>query len=782
MTRNLRNINRCYLLYGWLLLLLMTTASVMCAAESDRTFKVFDSSDGLADNGAQVIICTYTGRLVISSIGQINFYNGSSFEPINAQSDKIYELPKYTGHYHLYFDNAHHLWVKDKYQVTCIDLMTEYFISDIQGVLKELGFNQKAEDLFVDDDGNPLMLSKNQLYSCKHKRMFPVRSGKKLLDANEYKGQLLMLFYDDSSIEAFDSKTGKRVYCKATLQPEQIAKYNGTSVLYPDSLGYYEIRNGEKDAVLLHVNAKTGDCKVLMEVPYHLNNMVVHNGFLYVPCQYGYWTYHIATGEKNHYKILKRDDNKDIDTDINAIAFDLQGGMWAGTEKQGLLYSKPYESPFKKYGWDNPKAMAYGAQLYEESLKHQEPMPRRVNCVFHDSRGWTWYGTYIGLKLFKSGTDKEPILFDINDGLNNNVVHSIAEDNHHNLWVSTSNGISALMIEDDSVMRVVSYGKEDNVPIETFDNGRAMKLDNGTIIMQSLNYVVEFNPSQFHTINVADIKLYPKLIRLMVNGQTIQPGMELDGKVILDRAITRTKEINLNYDQNTISLLFTGLNYFRPSQNYYRIRIKGYQDDWKVYSSRDGSDRVDNRGRLRFPIIGIQPGKYDVEVQVSMYPDNWPVEPYVWKLSINEPWWRMTIVYVTLGILLLGLMIANFIFYNKNTRLMFKRNNIEGGIIKRIKDFSTMCDNMEDEMLDDNSLELTEDAADLAFVNAMVKVVPYVNNHQDQEITMIRLAEVAEMDVKDFYDVISTKLYTSPRMVAKKLRTLRNEEPVSSES
>ena len=165
-----------------------------------------------------------------------------------------------------------------------------------------------------------------------------------------------------------------------------------------------------------------------------------------------------------------------------------------------------------------------------------------------------------------------------------------------------------------------------------------------------------------------------------------------------------------------------------------------------------------------------------------MYPDNWPVEPYVWKLSINEPWWHTTIVYVTLGILLLGLMIANFIFYNKNTRLMFKRNNIEGGIIKRIKDFSTMCDNMEDEMLDDDSLELTEDAADLAFVNAMVKVVPYVNNHQDQEITMTRLAEVAEMDVKDFYDVISTKLYTSPRMVAKKLRTLRNEEPVSSES
>ena len=211
-------------------------------------------------------------------------------------------------------------------------------------------------------------------------------------------------------------------------------------------------------------------------------------------------------------------------------------------------------------------------------------------------------------------------------------------------------------------MRVVSFNDKDNIPTNSFVNGYAMKLEDGSIIMQALDYMVKFNPKDFHTTKKTDIKLYPKLIRLMVNGQTIQPGMEVDGKLILDRAITRAKEFSVNYDQNTISLLFSGLNYFRPAQTYYRIRVKGFHNDWEVYSLHDGTGRVDSQGMLLYPIIGIPPGKYEIEVQASMTPDNWQVEPYVWKLSVDEPWWRMTIVYVTLGGLLLGMLITNFVF------------------------------------------------------------------------------------------------------------------------
>lgn len=765
--------SRRHILRSWMLLLMIMACQALFADESDRLFKVYDASHGLADNGAQTIICTKTGRLVISSIGQINFYNGSTFDHIAPTADDIYELSKYTGHYHLYFDKFHHLWVKDKKQVTCVDLLTERFIPDVQGEFRKMGFNGNVEDLFVDTDGCLLLLTKNKLYNCKSRKSFPVRKDKNLQDVDEFKGKLLLMFYDDSSVDAFDLKSGKKIYSTAAMSPQKAENYNMSSVMEPVENGFYQIRNGETASTLLYIDAVSGQWQIKMEIPYHLNNIAIHDNLLYIASQFGYWTYNTYTEEKIHYKTLMRNDYQMIDTDINDISFDLQGGMWIGTEKRGLLYSKPYVSPFKIYDWKNPKAFEYGAMLYWESQKNQEELPRRVNCIYHDSRGWTWQGTYVGLKCYKSDDDKTPIVITTKEGLNNNVVHSVIEDNDHNIWIGTSNGISVLVMEGDQLKRIVSYDQEDNIPCGTFGNGLAMKLTDGTIIMQSLDYVIEFNPANFHTMGITDIKLYPKLIRLMVNGQNVVPGMEIDGKIILERAITRTKEINLNYNQNSISLVFTGLNYFRPVQTYYRVRIKGYMDKWRVYSLHNANGQIDSKGMLHLPIVGIQPGKYEIELQASMSPDDWSVDPYSWVISINEPWWRMTIVYVTLGILIFGLLVINFWFYNRNTRLRLSRNNIEGGVVRRIKTFSMMCDNMSGEVLSPHTSELSsdyEDSMNMDFSNAMLKVVPYVNIHHSNEITITELAKVAQMDITKFYDMMSANLYKTPRQVALKLR------------
>lgn len=760
------------LLCGWMLSVLMATTSVVCMAGNTRWFKPFDASDGLADNGAQVVICTKTGRMVISSIGHINFYNGSSFEHIDPHSENIYELPKYLGHYHLYFDKSHHLWVKDKYQVTCVNLLTEQFHKDIPRVLAEMGFNGKADDLFVDEDGCLLILEGYKLYNCTTKRSYPVKKGRNLIDVGSYEQTQTLLFYDDGSVESFDHATGKLRYTRNMLEPTQIPKYNSTSVLLYDNQGFYQIRNGEREAILLYIDAKTGESRTIMEMPYHLNNMETREGLLYIASEHGYWTYDPKTGEREHTASLRISSTQAIETDINDIAFDLQGGMWVGTEKRGLLYSKPYQSPFRTYPWSDAKAREYSDMLYQESLKPQEKLPRRTNCGYRDSRGWKWEGSYTGLKLYKSDGQESPIVYTTKDGLNSDVVHSIIEDNDHHLWVSTSDGISVLMIEDGELENIVSYGKEDNVPRGSFSNGLAMKLEDGTIIMQSLDCIVEFNPADFHTTRKMDIKLYPKLIRVSVNGQTIQPGMEVDGNVIIDRAPTRIREMKVNYDQNTISLLFSGLNYFRPTQTYYRVRIKGYMDDWQVYAVSDENGRVDDKGLLHLPIIGIQPGNYDIEVQVSMFDDLWPVEPYVWRLSVNEPWWRMTIVYLTLGILLLGLLIANFVFYNKNTRMTLSRNNIEGGILKRVKTFASMCEKMEEEVLSPYTTDVgghQEEEGESTFINAMMRIVPYVNKHQGR-LSMAQLTKVAQIDIDTFYDVMSSNLHKIPRVVVLRLR------------
>ena len=124
--------------------MLLTTVTASAGPKLFRVFYSFDASNGLADNSAQTIKCTKTGRMVISTIGHINFYDGDSFTHIDPRSDDLFPLPKYNGHYHIYFDRFHHLWLKDKKTVTCLDLMQEQFVSDVDSVFKSLGVKRQV--------------------------------------------------------------------------------------------------------------------------------------------------------------------------------------------------------------------------------------------------------------------------------------------------------------------------------------------------------------------------------------------------------------------------------------------------------------------------------------------------------------------------------------------------------------------------------------------------------------------------------------------------------------
>ena len=154
--------------------LLMPTA-VFALGDAERVFYSYDASDGLADNSAQSILCTRTGRMLISTIGHINFYDGDTFVHIDPEEENIFPLPKYKGHYHLYFDKHHHLWVKDQRQVTCVDLTMERFVTNVGDILKELGMKEPVEDLFADINNHLWLLSGNILYGLDDKTEISVR-------------------------------------------------------------------------------------------------------------------------------------------------------------------------------------------------------------------------------------------------------------------------------------------------------------------------------------------------------------------------------------------------------------------------------------------------------------------------------------------------------------------------------------------------------------------------------------------------------------------------------
>lgn len=748
----------------------------MQAMGERREFRVFDASNGLADNSAQTILCTKTGRMVISTIGHINFYDGSSFTHIDPTADDVFPLPKYNGHYHMYFDRHHHLWLKDKLSVTCVDLLMETFIRDVGAVMHEMGMAHPVDDMFGDQNNLMWFRSGNRLYNPELGSEVPIEYASELYDIDVYNHEILLQFFADGMTKAYDVKSGRHLFDAPALEGADTARYASSAVLCPHERGYYQIRNGEEDAVLLNFDVEKREWTVLMEPSYHLNNMVLHNGLLYIASSYGYWVYDPQTGAHEHVEKLVLTNGRTLETDVNTLAFDRQGGMWIGTERRGLLYAKPYVSPFRAYEWRQPEA-SYYYQLLEQYIGPEKGrLARRLNCVFKDSRGWTWSGTYTGLLLQKTEGAK-PLVYSQRQGLTNDVVHCIAEGLDHDIWIGTSYGISRIFIKGDSVNHVESYVGADDVPVESFVNGRAHCMPDGTIVMQSLDHMVVFNPADFHHEAFKQMEISPKLVRVMVNGANVLGGMKVDGQLILSRAPTREKYINVNYDQNSISLTFSALNYFRPIQTYYRIRIRGVHgfNQWRILSASNSGGLVDKHGLLHLPLMGIAPGSYEVEVQASMSPDTWLKEPFVWVVNVEEPWWRTTGVYLTLAFLVLCLLIANFVYYNRNTRLLLQRNNEEGDIRHRIKNFAERCEIMRDEVLtpyslmqgeEDNGGDMTEE-----FLLAMTKIVPYVNAHKDDSnMSMRTLAGECKVETTRLYGLLSNNLYKSPRLLLMRLR------------
>ena len=758
----------------YLIFCLMQMLSLTAKAErSARLFEVFNASNGLADNSAQVIKCTKTGRIVTATMGQINFFDGQQFTFIDPTEENIYPLDSYRGNYHLYFDKYHHLWLKNRQSVTCVNLTTEKFVKSVKDEFLKFGFQKTVDDLFVGDDGVVWLLNGYDLFSVASKKTYRIRADKNLQDVETYRDRLLLLFYEDGMVEAKDLETGKNQFQLNAYDESQKERYKSSSVLYNDSNYIYQIRNGQQEAILMRLDVDKREFVTIYQSDYHLNNIAKRDSLFYIPTSYGYMTYSPKSGSKHFYDKLELLDGQVLETDINVIAFDKQGGMWAGTERRGLLYSRPFNVPFRSFGWDNPRSR----ELYMVMEKYRTSVStfqdRYVNCAFRDSRGWTWVGTNQGLQLYRKDTDKLPQMITRRDGMLNDVIHSITEDLDHQIWVGTSYGVSCVVIKDKEVDLVASYNTYDLVPVEAFANNGAACTPDGMVVMQMLDHMLAFYPREMRTINGGmSFEIFPKLIRLFVNGIELNAGDEIDGKVILEKAVARVQEINVNYDQNSLTLMFSALNYFRPQHTYYRVRVMGLDDQWHIYSSFEPNALVDKSGRLRLQLMALQPGTYQIEVQASMNPKVWNTRPYNWTINVNEPLWRSTGVYWLLALVVLILGSINAYYYLRNDRMFTMRDTQERPLLKNIRRFAERCTIRGNELLepsideihgryDDNQMGL-----DPAFIEMMIKLMPYVMSKPENSLTMRELGRESGMEIQKFYKLITANIYKSPRPMA----------------
>lgn len=767
-------------IFAYILTALLMNVCLSSYGKTDnKSFRIINASHGLADNSAQTIHCTYSGRIIITSLGHINIYDGGYFAYIpEKKSQSAYYLQNYFGNYHLYFDNCHHLWLKDKHKVKCVDMMTESYLDDVKPLFLKENVEGNVDDLFVDSEGRVWLSTEGLIVAEARKYQIRINPDKSLQDLEVIEHELY-LFYDDGSLEIHKLKDGTLISSSVAYDRECQKNYNKSTVMLRTLNGFFQIRNGSGKSILLFYNIETKSWTELMRQDYSLNNMTIHNEVLYIACAYGYWTYDLKSKQLEHFDEITLNDGRKLITDINTLEFDRQGGMWAGTEKRGVLYSKPRLTPFDTYGWDNPRAIELSALMDKMIDSSDDVYESGVYARFVDSRGWRWKGERTGLSFEKPG-DPNTYVVPKTAGLLNNIAHCIIEDNNHNIWIGTSNGIAVIFIKDGKVSHAISFNENDNVPIESFTDRRCYKLPNGNIVMQSIDHVVEFRPKTFITDNDNFILLYPKFVRLMVNGNVVNAGTKVDGEVIINQAVSRTKHIDLEYLSKTINLTFSALNYFRPLQTYYRVRVLGTEDDkWKSYSYFNSDGLVDSKGLLHLPLVGLEPGKYTIEVQVSMFPDKWPTPPLQISVNVHQPWWQTTGLYIMLFLLIVVLSVVNFISYTKNNKLRIKCNLGEFELVKQLNAFLKRSDTYIDEIQVPSRDEIFGGSEEMnalmneKFIKALIELKPYLEKGDVNHKILKDVSANQGLDILEFYDLVSANINKNPRLYVRALR-LRN--------
>ncbi|MDD4969408.1 MAG: two-component regulator propeller domain-containing protein [Paludibacter sp.] len=300
--------------------------------------------------------------------------------------------------------------------------------------------------------------------------------------------------------------------------------------------------------------------------------------------------------------------NSNLSSDnIWSIVEDKNKYLWIGTldgkiHKHSINDNTNYfETPFKdtKYVsdmfYDGDKtiyaATAYGLTIIDiEKKTNQILLGNRKGTqkfkkllffnVYKDSRNLLWIGTNAGLTIWDLKKDSLSY-FDTSDGLSDNIIRGIKEDNSHNIWITTSKGLSVIKLENNNNYRIKNcrnFSVRDGIKNDYFNNNAICKLKNGNILAGTTDGYTVINPLKVTVRKEPSSRVY--LTKLIIANTVINVDSVYNGHVILNKSIELISALNLKYNDKLVTMEFTTLDLINANKVKYRYKIEGFNKQW----------------------------------------------------------------------------------------------------------------------------------------------------------------------------------------------------------
>ncbi len=304
--------------------------------------------------------------------------------------------------------------------------------------------------------------------------------------------------------------------------------------------------------------------------------------------------------------------------------------IWAAASNLGLISLNKKNFTIKKY--------------FPNNFSDTEN-PITFYFIHQGRKGELWLGSFgEGLFRFKISTSQFK-KFTQEDGLADNTIYSILEDDSTNLWLGTNRGITKF----DRVKNIFfNYSKLDGLMNEEFNRKSCLKSSDGTFYFGGVNGVDFFRPNE---IKNDDSSANIFITRFRVSGIDLESTEE----------ISFMKSVELRYDQNYFTINFASLNFAFPESAKYKFILEGVDLDWNY---------VEAIGTANY--THVSPGEYIFKVFAANNDGVWSENGTQLEIIIAPPFWG-TIWFKTLAFLSVFFIIGTVIF-QRNSRL--KREKI----------------------------------------------------------------------------------------------------------
>ncbi len=329
---------------------------------------------------------------------------------------------------------------------------------------------------------------------------------------------------------------------------------------------------------------------------------------------------------------------------IMAIAEDEDENLWFSTA-YGVIKYNPVSKELKQLTQQHDS---------ENSLSSNSTLD-----IYSDSRGWIWIATHEGLNLYC--TEYETFrVFGIDDGLPDNMIVTILEADDGNMWLATARGLSNLIIEKDSTGQhsfvTRNYDERDGLHGKEFNEHAAFKTSKGELIFGGVDGFSIFNPAHLNAF-IHEPRIF--MSELKVQNKKVEPGQEVNQRVLLEKALSYTHEITLNHFEKTFSLTLSALNYFNPEKSLFHYKLEGFNDEWTTMQASSREITYTN----------LNPGNYILKVYVSDMEDSSRSDIETLLINVLPPFWQTKWAYSAYLVIVLLL-----IFYAMQLIIRRERN------------------------------------------------------------------------------------------------------------